>query len=58
MSEDDLDIWDRVLEQSRSAADTSTKTIDILEGVASKCPEIGPRYASYVESVLTESDLV
>jgi hypothetical protein len=43
MSEDDLGIWERVLEQHLSVTDKPVKTVDIVESVASKCPEIGPR---------------
>ena len=44
MSEDDLDIWERVLEQNISALDASAKTIGVIDAITSKCPEIGPRY--------------
>jgi len=52
MCEDDLDIWERALDQNLSAATKSTK--DIIDTITSKCPEIGPRYVSYVVSVRIE----
>ena len=51
MSEDDLDIWERVLGQNISAAGTSAKRIDIIDGITSKCPETGSRYANRVAGV-------
>ena len=51
MSEDDLDIWERLLEQNISAAGGSAKTIEIIDGITSKCPEIGPRYANLLAGV-------
>ena len=47
MSEDDLDVWERVLEQNISAADTPAKTIGVIDAITSKCPEIGPRYVNW-----------
>ena len=41
MSEDDLAIWERVLERHFSAMDMSPKIVD---DITSKCPVIGPRY--------------
>jgi hypothetical protein len=52
MSEDDLDIWERALDQNLSAVTKPTK--DIIDTVTSKCPEIGPRYITYVVSVRIE----
>jgi hypothetical protein len=51
MSEDDLDIWERALDQNLSAATKSTKAVDIIDTITSKCPEIGPRYVNYLVSV-------
>ena len=56
MSEDDLNIWGRALDQNLSAATKSTKAIDIIDTITSKCPEIGPRYVKYVVSVHIELD--
>lgn len=58
MSEDDLDIWERVLERNLSAVATSAEIVDIVDGITSKCPEIGPRYASGVVSILIDTGLV
>jgi hypothetical protein len=45
MSEDDdLDVWERVLEQNIS---TSAKAIDVINAITSECPEIGPRYVDW-----------
>jgi hypothetical protein len=52
MSEDDLDIWERALDQNLSVATKSTK--DIIDTITSKCPEIGPRYVNYAVSVRIE----
>jgi hypothetical protein len=56
MSEDDLDIWERMLDQGLSTATKSAEAIDIMEAITSKCPEIGPRYVNYGVSVRIESD--
>jgi len=48
MSEDDLDIWERALEQNLSAMATSSEAVDIIDGVVSKRPAIGPRYGGSV----------
>jgi len=48
MSEDDLDIWERALEQNLSVMATSSEAVDIIDGVVSKCPAIGPRYGGGV----------
>ncbi|KAH9977578.1 hypothetical protein BJV74DRAFT_860296 [Russula compacta] len=45
MSEDDLDIWERVLECNLSAVATSAEIVDIVDGITSKCPEIGPSFS-------------
>ncbi len=58
MSDDDLDIWERTLERHFSAVDTSPKSVDIIDDIASKCPAIGPRYVSGVISLLIDMDLV
>lgn len=57
MLEDDLNIWERALERHFSAMETSSKTVD---DITSKCPTIGPRYASgvIVISLLIDMDLV
>lgn len=57
MSEDDLDIWERALERHFTANDTS-KTVDIVNDIMSKCPVIGPRYANGVISLRINMDLV
>jgi hypothetical protein len=44
ISVDDLDLWERVFEQNFLAAGTSTKIVDVIDSIASKCPAIGPRY--------------
>jgi hypothetical protein len=54
MSEDDLDIWERVLDQNLPIATKSAKAIDIVDAIIIKCPEIGPRYVGYVVSVRIE----
>jgi hypothetical protein len=57
MSEDDLNIWERVLERVLSAVDTSAKTVDIIDDITSKCPVIGPRYVGRVVSLYIDMDL-
>ena len=58
MSEDDLDIWERLLERHFSVMDASPKTANIIDDITSKCPVIGPRYVSVVISLLIDMDLV
>jgi hypothetical protein len=58
MSEDDLDIWERVFERKFSTATTTIKTTDVIDDLASKCPTVGPRYASRVVFVSIDVDLV
>jgi hypothetical protein len=56
MSEDDLNIWERVLEQVFSAVDTSAKAVDIIDEITTKCPAIGSRYVSGAVSLLIDMD--
>jgi hypothetical protein len=58
MSEDDLDIWERVFERSFSAATTSIKPVNIIDDLAGKCSTGGPRYASRVFFVSIDVDLL
>jgi hypothetical protein len=58
MSEDDLDIWERVLERDFSVVDPSAKIVDIIDNITDKCPAIGPRYVRGVVSPLTDMDSV
>ncbi|KAH8994356.1 hypothetical protein EDB86DRAFT_3078209 [Lactarius hatsudake] len=44
MSEDDLDIWERLLEQGLSSGKTSDGSGDIVDDIASKFPIIGPSF--------------
>lgn len=44
MSEDDLDIWERVLKRDFSVVDPSVNIVDIIDNITDKCPAIGPRY--------------
>ena len=46
MSEDDLGIWERLLEQGLSSGKTSIGSGDVVDDIASRCPIIGPRYAT------------
>jgi hypothetical protein len=58
MSEDDLEIWERAAERHFSEMDTSSKAVDIVDEITSKCPMIGPRYVNSVISLLIDMDLV
>ncbi|KAH9080203.1 hypothetical protein EDB83DRAFT_2337759 [Lactarius deliciosus] len=44
MSEDDLGIWERLLEQGLSSGKTSDGSGDIVDDIASKFPIIGPSF--------------
>lgn len=57
LSEDDLNIWERVLGQVVLALDTSAKTVDVVDDITSKCPAIGPRYVSRVVTLHIDVDL-
>jgi hypothetical protein len=44
MSEDDLGIWERLFEQGLLSVKTSIGHGDVVDGIASRCPSISPRY--------------
>jgi hypothetical protein len=46
MSEDDLGIWEGLLEQGLSSGSSSIGPGDVVDDIASRCPVIGPRYAT------------
>ena len=57
MSEDDLDIWERLFEQGLVSGKTSTGPGDVIDDIASRCPVIGPRYAT-IASFLLDVDVM
>jgi hypothetical protein len=56
MSEEDLGIWERLLEHGLSSRRASIGPGDVVDDVASRCPVISPRYESCVVSVLINVD--
>ena len=46
MSEDDLGIWEQLLEQGLTSGTMSMGSGDIVDDIASRCPIISPRYAT------------
>ena len=58
MSEDDLGIWERLLEPGLSSGRASIGACDVVDDIASKCPAISPRYESWIASVLIDVDVM
>ena len=52
MSEDDLGVWEQLLEPGLSSERASIGLCDIVDDIASRCPVINPRYESWVASDL------
>ncbi|KAI9443507.1 hypothetical protein H4582DRAFT_1201132 [Lactarius indigo] len=44
MSEDDLGIWERLLEQGLSSEKTSGRSVDFVDDIASRFPIVGPSF--------------
>lgn len=57
MSEDDLDIWERLFEQGLLSVKTSIEHGDVVDDIASRCPSIGPRYET-IPFVLRGADVM